>query len=157
MDQIIMILLAGIFGMIMMDLLNLIFSRIGIISKIEVFMIGRMASGWIHGRFFYNHPEEMIKVEHEVLFGYFTHILIGISLAVPFIFGWNFLIGGIPNFLGAILYGMLTTSASWFYTYPSIGLGVFGLKSSEGFKAAFSSLVNHLFYGIGLAIGILLI
>jgi hypothetical protein len=35
-----------------------------------------------------------------------------------------------------------------------MGFGVLGLKSPEGLKATFSSLANHLFYGIGLAVGI---
>ena len=116
-----------------------------------------MAGGWKRGRFFYKHPDEIVKVEHEVFLGYFTHVLIGIALAIPFILSWDILFGELPSFGVTILYGVLTTVASWFCTYPSMGLGVLGLKSSEGFKAAFSSLVNHLFYGLGLAIGIILL
>ena len=120
-------------------------------------MIGRMAVGWIRGRFFYKHPNEMDEVAHEVLFGYITHYLIGIVLAIPYIFGWDILIGGNPSLIWAIFYGIVTTVASWFFVYPTLGLGVLGLKSSEGFRAAFSSLANHLFYGIGLVVGIVLL
>jgi hypothetical protein len=157
MDLILMVLTAGVFGTIVMDILNLIFARIGIISKIEVNMIGRMAVGWIRGRFFYEHPNEMVEVANEVLFGYITHFSIGIVLAVPYIFGWDILIGGNPSLIYAIAYGLATTVASWFFVYPTMGLGVLGLKSPEGFRTAFSSLANHLFYGIGLAVGIALI
>ena len=157
MDQIVMILVTGVLGTIMMDILNNAFSRIGVISKIEVHMIGRMAGGWMHGRFLYNNPNELVKIPHELVLGYFTHLLIGIILAVPFIIGWDILIGETPDFWGSILYGISTTAVSWFYTYPSMGLGLLGLKSSDGFKAVYSSLVNHLFYGIGLAIGILIL
>jgi Protein of unknown function (DUF2938) len=154
---ILMILTAGVLGTIVMDILNLIFSRIGIISKIEVNMIGRMAVGWIRGRFFYKHPNEMDEVSHEVLFGYITHYLIGIALAIPYIFGWDILIGGNPSLIWAIIYGIVTTVASWFFVYPTMGLGVLGLKSPKGFRVAFSSLANHLFFGIGLAVGIVVI
>ena len=157
MDLVLMVLTAGVLGTIVMDMLNHFFSRIGMISKLEVNMIGRMAAGWRHGRFFYKHPNEMDEVAHEVLFGYITHYLIGIVLAIPYIFGWDILIGGNPSLIWAIFYGIVTTVASWFFVYPTLGLGVLGLKSSEGFRAAFSSLANHLFYGIGLVVGIVLI
>jgi hypothetical protein len=157
MNLILMVLTVGIFGTVVMDILNLFFARIGIISKIEVNAIGRMAVGWTHGRFFYKHPSEMDEVAHEVLIGYIAHYSIGIGLAIPYIFGWDILIGGNPSLIYAIVYGIATTVASWFFVYPTMGLGAFGLKSPEGFRAAFSSLANHLFYGLGLAIGIALI
>jgi len=56
----------------------------------------------------------------------------------------------------ALTYGLGTTVASYFFVYPSMGLGVFGLRSPEGMRAPLSSLANHLFYGVGLAAGIAL-
>jgi hypothetical protein len=41
--------------------------------------------------------------------------------------------------------------------FPSMGLGVFGRRSPEGIRAPLSSLANHLFYGVGLAVGIALV
>jgi hypothetical protein len=38
-----------------------------------------------------------------------------------------------------------------------MGFGVFGLKSPQGLKATFSSLANHLFYGIGLAVSLAIV
>ena len=154
---ILIVLQVGVIATIVMDILNLIFARLGIISKIEVNMIGRMAAGWLKGRFFYKHPDEMEESAHEVLYGYIAHYMIGIALAVPYIFGWDILIGGNPSFIWAVIYGIATTAASWFYVYPAMGSGMLGLKSPEGFKPAFSSFANHLFYGIGLAVGVLLI
>ena len=151
---ILVVLTAGVLGTIVMDILNLFFARIGIISKIEVNMIGRMVAGWTHGRFIYNHPNEMNEVANEVVFGYIAHYVIGIVLAIPYIFGWNILIGGDPSLIFAIAYGIATTVVSWFLVYPTMGLGPLGLKSPEGIRAAFSSLFNHLFYGIGIAFGI---
>ena len=56
MDLVVTGVVAGVLGTVMMDSLNLLFARTGIISKIEVGMIGRMAVGWAHGRFRYGHP-----------------------------------------------------------------------------------------------------
>jgi len=120
-------------------------------------MIGRMAVGWVRGRFRYGHPGEVEPVAHEKLYGYVAHYTIGVVLAVPYVLGWILLVGGPPSPLWAIAYGVATTVASWFFVYPSMGLGVLGLRSPEGIKNPLSSLANHLFYGLGIAVGIALV
>jgi uncharacterized membrane protein YeaQ/YmgE (transglycosylase-associated protein family) len=148
---------AGVMGTLVMDLGNLLFARAGVISKIDVGMIGRMAAGWVRGRFRYEHPSEMRRVTHELFFGYVTHCAIGVSFAIPFVFGWDLIHEGLPSPAWAVGYGVATTVASWFFVYPSMGFGVFGRRSPDGPKAIFSPLANHLFYGLGLAVGILVL
>lgn len=157
MDLVVSGVIAGILGTLMMDSLNLLFARAGMITKIDVAMIGRMAVGWVRGRFRYGHPSEVEPVAHEKLYGYVTHYAIGVVLAVPYVLGWILLVGGPPSPLWAIAYGVATTVASWFFVYPSMGLGVLGLRSDEGIKNPLTSLANHLFYGLGIAVGIALV
>jgi hypothetical protein len=45
MDLVVMGVIAGATGTLAMDSLNLLFARIGMLSKIDVGMIGRMAVG----------------------------------------------------------------------------------------------------------------
>ena len=156
MDLVVTGVVAGVLGTLVMDFLNLLCARTGMISKIEVGTIGRMAVGWAHGRFRYGNPSEMQEVANEKLYGYVTHYAIGVSLAVPFVFGWDLLVGGPVSPLWALAYGLATTVASLFFVYPSMGLGVAGRRSPEGMRAPLSSLANHLFYGVGLAVGIAL-
>jgi len=157
MDLILKGFIAGVLGTLMMDSLNHLFARIGVISKIDVRIIGRMAVGWVRGRFRYGHPSEMVQVANEMLYGYVTHYTIGVGLAVPYVFGWALMVGRPISPAWALTYGLGTTVASYFFVYPSMGLGVFGLRSPEGMRAPLSSLANHLFYGVGLAAGIALI
>ena len=145
---------AGVLGTVVMDIMNLLFTRLGFIQKIEINIIGRMAAGWLRGRFLYDHPAEMETAANEVFIGYITHYSIGIALAIPYILFWDNVFGSPPSFYFTVAYGIATTAASWFFVYPTMGFGALGLKSPEGPKAAFSSLANHLFYGIGLAAGI---
>ena len=156
MDLVIFGIVAGVFGTLVMDSLNLFFARMGLLSKVDIKMIGRMAVGWTRGRFFYGHPSEMKQVPNEKFIGYITHYAIGVSLALPYILSWKFFVGEPASETWAIPYGILTTVASWFFVYPSMGFGVYGRRSPEGIRAAFSSLANHLFYGVGLALGIAL-
>jgi uncharacterized membrane protein YeaQ/YmgE (transglycosylase-associated protein family) len=157
MDLVVTGVVAGVLGTLAMDLLNHLCARTGMISKIDVGMIGRMAVGWARGRFRYGHPSEVEQVANEMLYGYVTHYTIGVGLAVPYMLGWNLLVGGPASAVWAIVYGVVTTVAAYLFVLPSMGLGVFGRRSPEGIRAPLSSLANHLFYGVGLAIGIALV
>ena len=59
MDIILTGFIAGVLGTLMMDSLNHLFARYGVVSKIDVRIIGRMAVGWTQGRFRYGHPDEI--------------------------------------------------------------------------------------------------
>lgn len=157
MDLVAMVVVIGVAGTVVMDLGNIFLARFGVISRIDLRVLGRMAGGWARGRFRYGHPSEMEEIENAAACGVFTHYSIGIGLAIPFILGWNVLIGGPASPAYAVVYGVATTAASWFFVYPSMGFGVLGLRSPDGLKAALSSLVNHLFYGLGLAVGLVLL
>ena len=157
MDLVVIGIVAGVIGTLAMDLLNNLAARTGLFLKIDVAMIGRMAAGWTRGHFRYRHPDDMEQLPNEMFYGYLAHYGIGVGLAVPFVFGWNFWVGKPTSPVWAILYGVATTAASFFFVYPSMGLGVFGMKSPEKIKAFITPLANHLFYGLGLAVGIVLV
>ena len=157
MDLIVTGIVAGVLGTFVMDFLNHLFARIGMISKIDMGMIGRMSAGWAHGRFRYRHPGEMEQVANEKFWGYITHYAIGVGLAVTYVVGWDLLVGGPASPLWALAYGVATTVASWFFVYPSMGLGAFGRWSPEGIKAPLSSLANHLSYAVGMAVAVALV
>jgi hypothetical protein len=157
MDLIVLGVVAGVLGTLAMDLLNLLFARMGILSKIDVGMIGRMAVGWARGNFCYEHTGEMKQVANEMIYGYAAHYTIGVSLALPYVIGWDLLIGGPASPIWALAYGVSTTVASYFLVFPSMGLGAFGRRSPEGIRAPLSSLTNHLFYGVGFAVGVALV
>ncbi len=157
MDLVVTGVVAGMLGTLVMDSLNHLFSRTGMLLKIDMGMIGRMSAGWARGRFRYRHPSEMRQVANELLYGYITHYTIGVGLAVTYMLGWDLLVGGPASPAWALVYGVATTVASHFFVLPSMGLGVFGRRSPEGIRAPLSSLANHLFYGVGLAVGVALV
>ncbi|MFC1524178.1 DUF2938 family protein [Thermodesulfobacteriota bacterium] len=156
MDLIVTGVVAGVLGTVVMDSLNHLFARTGMISKIDMGILGRMSAGWARGHFRYRHPSEIEQVANERLYGYITHYCIGVGLAVPYVLGWDLLVGGPASPFWALAYGVATTVASLFFVYPSMGMGVCGRLSPEGIKSPLSSLANHLFYGIGLAIAVAL-
>ena len=157
MDLIVTGIVAGVLGTLVMDSLIHLLARIGILLKIDVRMIGRMSSGWANGRFSYRHPDEMKQVANALIYGYITHYTIGVALAVPYVLGWDILVGGIASPIWTLAYGVATTVASVFFVYPSMGLGLFGWRSPEGIRAPLSSLANHFFFGLGMAVAVAIV
>ena len=149
-------IVAGVLGTVVMDLANHLFARAGMILKIDVAMIGRMSAGWARGRFTYRDPGEMEPVANEKFLGYVTHFAIGVGLAFIYVIGWALVVGGPASPVWALVYGIVTTAASLFLVYPSMGLGMGGRRSPEGIKAVLSPLVNHLFFGVGMAVAVAL-
>ncbi len=149
-------IVAGVLGTLAMDLFNNLVARTGVFLKIDVAMIGRMVAGWKHGRFHYRHPDEMERVPNEMVYGYLAHFAIGVGLAVPFVLNWVLWVGEPVSPLWAVIYGVTTTAVSFFFVYPAIGLGAFGRRSPERVKAFITPLANHFFYGVGLAVGVVL-
>jgi hypothetical protein len=156
-DIVIVGIIIGVSGTLAMDLINHLFARRGIILKIDVAMIGRMVVGWARGRFRYRHPTDLEPVANERLLGYIAHYVIGIGLAMPFLFYYGYFAGGPVPESWALPYGVATTVASWFLVYPSMGLGMCGWRSPDGVKAILSPLANHFFYGAGLAASLTLL
>jgi len=155
-DLVVTGVVAGVLGTLVMDSLNHLFARTGMLLKIDMRMIGRMSVGWAHGRFRYRSPSEMEQVANEKLYGYITHYTIGVGLAVTYLLSWDLLVGGQASPVWALVYGVATTVASHFFVFPSMGLGVFGRRSPEGIRSPLSSLANHLFYGVGIAVAVAL-
>jgi Protein of unknown function (DUF2938) len=156
MDLILTGVIAGVLGTLVMDAGNQLLARAGMISKIDVRMIGRMSAGWTRGRFRYRHPGEMRQVPNELVYGCITHYAIGVVLALIYMLGWELLVGGPASAGWALVYGLATTVASLFFVFPSMGLGVLGRRSAEGIKSPLSSLANHLLFGVGMAVAVVL-
>jgi len=149
-------IVAGVLGTIVMDLLNAVFARAGLIQKIDIRMIGRMSSGWARGRFRYNSPGEVGPTSNELALGYLSHYMIGVGLAVPFVVCWGVSAEGPISPIWIFVFGVATTVASVFFVYPSLGLGLFGTRSPDGLRAPLSSLANHTFFGAGMAAAVVI-
>lgn len=84
----------GIVGTFVMDALNSLCVRIGLLVPIDHRMIGRLACGWLQGRYVHEHPEAVPSVDNEIAWGYGAHYFIGITLALAYVLGWNWLMDG---------------------------------------------------------------
>jgi DUF2938 family protein/uncharacterized protein DUF6789 len=144
----------GIIATVFMDVTNKIFFEVKLINRINVRGIGRVATGWIHGKFIHKSMETVPNVENELLNGVVAHYSIGAVFGVIFTVIAAMLFPHKDLTLYAIVFGSLTTLAAWFAFFPSIGWGMMARKAPSNGKWALTSLVNHVNFGVGLAIGV---
>ena len=157
MNPILLGIMAGIAGTLVMDVTNHLLSQRGLLLNIDIRMIGRMSAGWVRGRFRYHNPQQMQASGYERVLGWITHYAISLIFALTYVLGWHFLIGDPVSAVWALVYGIATTIASLCLVFPSMGFGLFGRRSPHGLRAPLSSLANHTFFGIGMALVIALV
>lgn len=145
-------MLCGFIATATMDVLNYLGALSGLIGQMDHSITGRLADGWISGRFVYDNFAQVPEVQHAFTKGIFAHYFIGIVCAGGFLYlsyRWRLRRG-----LGlAIIFGLATSVFSLLLLFPSVGLGAFAMNAPHGSMLVRSSLFNHLFYGIGLFIG----
>ncbi|HMB69307.1 MAG TPA: DUF2938 family protein, partial [bacterium] len=144
---------AGLLATATMDAGNGLLVRAGLVPPIDHVMIGRVLRSWLRGRWIHPSPASVPAFPRERSFGYLAHYGIGVAFAIPFATLGRPL-GGAAAPLAAIAYGVATTAAAYLLLFPSMGLGLCGLRSSTGWRLPLSSLVNHAIYGGGLALGL---
>jgi hypothetical protein len=80
------------------------------------------------------------------------HYLIGVILTfLFFIIVSIFRISHLPWWL-PILYGLATSLIPLFLMFPGMGFGPLGLKGPDEYLLLRTALLNHLFFGLGLAL-----
>jgi hypothetical protein len=141
---------AGIGSTVTMDALGSATRRIGLTAGAKGQWIGRWYMGMTKGQFVYSNiavVPEQVGEKRAALAG---HYVIGVALAVLYVVGAGWVGVSPGSFVVAVSYGLATCVFPWFLVFPALGFGVFGRKGPRELKLFASSLINHLFYGLGL-------
>lgn len=143
-------IIAGITATATMDVLAIVFGRIGLTAGAKGEWVGRWYIGISRGQFVHEDITTATGQAGEKQAALVGHYVIGIVLAVFYIAGAGWLSVSPDSFFAALGYGFATTVFPWFLVLPALGFGVFGLKGPPELKLFRSSLLNHLSYGFGL-------
>ena len=141
---------AGVAATVTMDVLGSLSRRIGLTVGAQGNWVGRWYLGIAQGQFVHANIADAPEQTGETRAALVGHYLIGITLAVLYVVGAE-LVGLSPaSFLVAVGYGLATCVFPWFLVFPALGFGVCGRKGPPELRLFTSSLMNHLFYGLGL-------
>jgi hypothetical protein len=152
-DMIDMLIFGGVVGVaatVTMDVLGSFARRVGLAAGAKGIWVGRWYLGIARGQLVYSDIAAAPELAGEAKAALVGHYVIGIVLAVFYVVGAG-LLGVSPGvFLVALGYGLATCVFPWFLVLPSLGFGAFGRKGPAELRLFTSSVMNHLFYGLGL-------
>ncbi len=140
----------GVAATVTMDVLGSAARRVGLAAGAKGQWVGRWYLGIARGQIFHSDIANAPERPGEVRAALVGHYVIGIVLAVFYVFVAD-LTGMSPDaFLLAFGYGLVTCIFPWFLVLPALGFGAFGLKGPQELRLFTSSVLNHSFYGLGL-------
>ena len=148
-------ILMGIFATFMMDLFAKFFVKLKIVrAPVEPHVPGRWILYMLRGKFIHEDIRQTPALKNEKPAALLSHYLIGIvlvgiylllELKVPVIRAQLW----VP-----LIFGITTVLLPWLWLYPSIGIGFLASKSEKPSDYIIFSSINHLNFGIGMAIWI---
>lgn len=151
------IVLASIFSGLVataaMDSGNFITTKLEFTYKVNHAFIGALTRGWMEGIIFYSSPSELLIMPQDLFAGFISHYVIGIIFAAPLCIATVKYYPQI-HYIHALIYGALTSVVSLTLLFPAIGLGFAASKSMQPEFMVMSNIVNHFFYGVGLALSV---
>lgn len=90
------------------------------------------------------------ELDGEKMIGWLSHYIVGIILAVLFVFivGQSWLVE--PKLAPALIFGMVSVSFPFLIMQPCFGFGIAASKLQHSCFAQLKSLITHIMFGIGL-------
>jgi lipid-A-disaccharide synthase-like uncharacterized protein len=152
------IFLMGIFATFFMD----VTARLLIKSKIvrptlEPQVVGRWALYMIKGKFVHKDIRLTPALKNEMPAAFLAHYLIGTVLAGIY-FCLELSVPAIRSQPWAsLIFGVTTSLLPWLWLYPAIGIGYLASKSQNKSNFIILSIINHLNFGIGMTIWIVIL
>ena len=140
----------GVAATVTMDVLASWARRTGLAAGAKGEWVGRWYLGIARGQFAHSDIAAAPELAGERRAALVGHYIIGVVLAVVYVFGAGWLGVSPREILVALGYGLATCVFPFFLVYPALGFGAFGVKGPPDLKLLTTSVLNHLFYGFGL-------
>jgi len=148
-------IVAGFLSTLVMDVGSALVQMTGLTAGLPPRLIGRWFALLARGQFIHRSIAEAPAVPAELPLAVVTHYLIGITLTL--IFCVLLATSGLrpapaAGFALALGFGVLTNLLPWLWMFPSMGFSVFGRSGPSELMLLRSSFVNHVIFGLGLAV-----
>lgn len=144
----------GTIATLTMDILATLSKRFGFLDGVSYTLIGRWVGALFRGNFLHRCILNSKPVTGERGIGLLAHYAIGMGLGV-FYFVLLSMLDLSPNQgLFAFAYGTATSLLPWFILFPACGFSLFGHNGPPGSRLFRTSLANHAFFGLGLALAV---
>jgi hypothetical protein len=148
--------LAGLAATLVMDIGGGVLRSTGLTHGAPPQLIGRFFLSVFRGHF--TELDSSIPADASFSLGFVLPIHYAIGTALGLLFGFGVrLWDSPPPWWLPVLYGIGTTALPALWMFPAMGFGLFGLRGPTEFRLLSTALVNHLLFGIGLALAATLV
>jgi len=142
--------LVGVAATMTMDVLASASRKVGLVAGAKGAWVGRWYLGVARGQFVHSNIAAAPEQPGEKRAALAGHYVIGVALAVLYVIGARWVGHSPSSFFVAVGYGLATCVFPWCLLFPAFGFGLFGREGPPELRLFTSSLLNHLFYGLGL-------
>jgi hypothetical protein len=147
-----LIVLTGIVSTLLMDIGSGILRAQGLIAGVPPPLVGKWLVSAVKGQIIVKDIRtssgKLVPILNFLIF----HYIIGIALTGIFYFFivWK-KIRPLPIYL-PLFFGLITSILPLFFMYPAMGFGLMGLNGPPEYRLIPTSVIGHLFYGVGLSL-----
>ena len=149
------VLLAGVIATASMDALSVIALRLRLTAPLSPNLLGRWFASVARAHPLHEDIARAAPVSHELAIALPGHYAIGMVLTGLFVLMANRIGWQAGSVSPALAFGVCTNVFPWLLMFPAMGYGFFGAHGPEGTRLFVSSLVNHVFFGLGIWLGVL--
>jgi hypothetical protein len=149
--------LAGVIATLVMDIAGGVVRTLGLTRGAPAPLIGRFFRSVFRGHLSALDPS--LPADAPISMGLILpiHYAIGVGLALTFGLATRLLANPSPRWWACVLFGVATTALPAFWMFPAMGFGLFGSRGPRELLLFRTALVNHLFFGLGLALAAALV
>jgi len=147
----------GVVATVIMDVLSAVSFKFRLIAPLSPRLTGRWFASVGRGQFLHSDIGQTAVISHERAIAVPVHYAIGVTLALIYLFACASLGLAPRNPITALVFAFCTNIFPWLVMFPSMGFGWFGSHGPPGTRLFLSSLASHVFYGVGLWLGALLL
>ena len=144
----------GVVATVVMDVLSAVSLKLRLIAPLSPRLIGRWFASVGRGQFLHSDIGQTAAINHERAIAVPVHY---VTLALIYLFACTSLGLAPRNPITALVFALCTNIFPWVVMFPSMGFGWFGSHGPPGTRLFLSSLVSHVFYGVGMWVGALLL
>lgn len=120
-------------------------------------LVGRWFVNAGRGTFFHDAIAKKPEEPNELAIGWAGHYLVGILYGFVYVPLMRHGLGLEPSLLNGLVFGIASTVVPWFFFMPAMGAGVLGRNTPRPPVACLQALAGHTAFGLGLAVGAILV
>lgn len=120
-------------------------------------MVGRWFAGAAKGEFFRGPVAQKPPVANEAAIGWIGHYATGIVYGFVYVPLMRYGLKIEPSLINGLVFGAVSVVVPWFFFMPAMGAGVMAKNAPKPIIPCLQSFASHVAFGLGLAVGAILV